>query len=693
MSNKTYRDPQPFPRGDHSWKKYFDIQRYNKEVWIYEGEDSRHLFGVIRHDKPKTNGKSIFQFCYCYDENNKLDYHKSNAWKKDKPLLDVVELKKTNKKVLIVEGERTVYRSRGLLPEFQVTTWSGGCQNWKNTKWETLKGKDVTFWPDNDEGGKEASRNIALYVKDKFNVDVKIVSPPDYLPEKWDLADKIPEELDYRNLIDLAEVPDPKGLYEDIDEDITNKRWVYIQDSLKLYWDRKRKQIVKKETLNLLYKRTRKKIGVAESYLHENNIDVVDGTAYWPLEKEIINLEGKTYLNSFRPAIHEPLTEEEKDKFSLDDIKDWRNHIKVVLCNNEDKTFNYLEDTIAHDLQRPFENRTFAWIFSSRQGTGKTVFFKLLTRLHGYHNVAWVNTDNLVDKYRSFMKHCHVIVCNEIDISGQGKSAKLDKLKELITEDIHPIEQKYVDTVNHRGHYRLYASSNKTIPLTLDPQDRRICFININLTNEEIIKNNPQYFDVLWNQVSDENFIRKVFHYYKNVHKISKEFNKNQPIVTESKRELMNVSKPQVFKDLDELLLAKEGPFKKDVACTRDVIEFLRGLDSEKDVVKIYQRTSENQIHNWLHSIGARPIWGKQPVSLVGDRKRNRKRYHAIRNKDYWASCEDISLLRAHMSGTFDVKPDKQQELNLSKAVNNEGGEQVVTNGVSSWTSKDDVPF
>jgi hypothetical protein len=45
------------------------------------------------------------------------------------------------------------------------------------------------------------------------------------------------------------------------------------------------------------------------------------------------------------------------------------------------------------------------------------------------------------------------------------------------------------------------------------------------------------------------------------------------------------------------------------------------------------------------------------------------------------------------MSGTFDVKPDKQQELNLSKAVNNEGGEQVITNGASSWISKDDVPF
>ena len=82
-------------------------------------------------------------------------------------------------------------------------------------------------------------------------------------------------------------------MYEDIDQDLKDNRWVYIQDSLKLYWDRKRKQMLKAETLNLLYNRTRKKIGVAVSYLHENDIDIVDGTAYWPLEKEIINLDYK----------------------------------------------------------------------------------------------------------------------------------------------------------------------------------------------------------------------------------------------------------------------------------------------------------------------------------------------------------------------------------------------------------------
>ena len=699
MTTQTH-NPHIFPQNDTSWKNFFDITRYNKKTWLYKNEDGETLFGVIRHEQMDSEtgkiSKKIWQFCYDYNEDGELTYLKKNNWKV-RPLYKVDELVLNQNDVLVVEGEKTCEKAQEILPEYFVTTWSGGARNWKKTNWETLKGKNVFLWPDADKGGVSACIDIARYLNEKLNVKAKVVNLPDSLPEKWDLADPMPEDLDYRGLIERAEIPDPIGLYEDIDQDLKDNRWVYIQDSLKLYWDRKRKQMLKAETLNLLYKRTRKKIGVAVSYLHENDIDIVDGTAYWPLEKEIINLDYKTYLNTFKPVVHEPLTNNELEDFSLNDIKHWRDHIKNVLCNREEKTFNYLEDTIAHDLQLPHENRTFAWVFSSKQGVGKSVFFRLITQLHGYNNVAWVTTDNLVDKYRSFMKHCHVIVCNEIDISGTGKSAKLDKLKELITEDIHPIEQKYVDTVNHRGHYRLYASSNKVIPLSVDPNDRRISFVNINTSREDLLRERENYFETLWTQLNDYNFVRKFYHYYKNVHKISKAFNKNEPIVTESKRELMNVSKPQHFKDLDDLFLDKSGPFMYDLVSTRDIIEHLRALDNQEGVKRpIYSRIDERQIHDWLNSLNAQPVWKKQPVSLIGDRKTNRRRYHAIRNKDKWRDCDNINFLRSHMKGQFNILSDiKEQEKQIEDSMNdlNHGRGIKSTNGQVSWVGKTSEPF
>ena len=681
MTTQT-NNPHIFPQNDNTWKEVFDINRYNKKHWLYTNKEGEYIFGVIRHEKLKedgSSGKSIFQFSY-----NGKEFVNSNPYK-NRPLYKAHLIEKSCYDWLLVEGEKTCDVAQELFPEYFVTTWSGGATSWKNTDWSMVpKKKNITIWPDADKGGVKAAIEISQLLKAKYDVEVKVVNLPSTLPEKWDLADPIPDEVDPLALINQAIVPDPKGLWEDIDQDIKDNRWVFIQDSFKLYWDRKSQQMLKADTINLLYKRTQKKIGVAISYLHQNDIEVVNGTAYWPIAEEIIRMDGRTYLNSYYPNNISPLSKDELEDFVPTNLKDWRDHILNVLCNGNLETFKYLEDTIAHDLQKPQENRTFAWVFSSKQGVGKTLFFKLLTKLHGYHNVAWVGTDNLVDKYRSFMKHCYVIVCNEIDISGQGKSAKLDKLKELITEDIHPIEQKYVDTVNHRGHYRLYASSNKVIPLSVDPNDRRIAFVNINTSREELLKNDPSYFERLWKQLDDRNFIRNIHHYYTKVHHISSTFDKNEPIVTESKRSLMSNSRPQSYKELDELMLLREGPFREDFVNQRDVLTFLRIQDSQEHVkVKLYSRIDEQTITSWLNDIGAEPIWNDRVVSVIGDKKTNRKRYKAIRNIRYWSSCNDINLIRAHAQGKFD--PIKDEPMDHAKKQKLESELRPLEHGQGSY--------
>jgi hypothetical protein len=656
MITQTH-NPYIFPQNDNRWKELFDIKRYNKKHWLYTNKEGEVLFGVIRHETLKDGkpDKSIFQFSY-----NGKEYVNTNSLK-NRPLYKAHLIDSSSIDWLIVEGEKTCDVAQEMFPDYFVTTWSGGCKNWKNTDWSIVpNNRSITIWPDADKGGVLTAVEIAQHLNDKFKIKAKVVDLPNTLPEKWDLADPIPDEVDPLALIRKAIVPDPKGIWEDIDQDIKEGRWVFIQDSFKLYWDRKNQEMIKADTLNLMYKRTQKKIGVAVSYLHENDIQVVNGTAYWPIDQEILRMDSKSYLNSYYPNNISVLSPAEATSFNKKRVQYWRDHLLNVLCNGNLETFNYLEDTIAHDLQKPHENRTFAWVFSSKQGVGKTLFFKLLTKLHGHHNVAWVGTDNLVDKYRSFMKHCYVIICNEIDISGQGKSAKLDKLKELITEDIHPIEQKYVDTINHRGHYRLYASSNKIIPLSVDPNDRRIAFININASREELVKDDPQYFERLWKDLEDRNFIREAYHYYTKLHKISSTFNKNEPIVTESKKALMSNSRPQTFKDLDELMLLREGCFREDFVNQRDILTLLRILDGQEHVrVKIYSRIDEQVITAWFHDIGAESIWNDKVISVIGCKKTNRKRYKAIRNISFWSSCNDINLIRAHAQGKFDPIKDK----------------------------------
>jgi hypothetical protein len=97
------------------------------------------------------------------------------------------------KPILIVEGEKTADYAERLLPQYCVISWIGGAQGTAKVNWRQLAGREVIIWPDND-----AAKSV-LQELNKANgfsglaglVDTKSLN----LPEKWDLADKMPEHI------------------------------------------------------------------------------------------------------------------------------------------------------------------------------------------------------------------------------------------------------------------------------------------------------------------------------------------------------------------------------------------------------------------------------------------------------------------------------------------------------------------
>ena len=119
--------------------------------------------------------------------------------------------------VLVVEGEHTCHVAAELLPGYVVTT-SGGANSAAGTDWTPLKGRDVVVWPDNDSPGAKYAHDVAAAVGGA----VRVVAVPPGLPDKWDLADPIPEGMDVErilnaramlksiNLADMLLMPDPE---------------------------------------------------------------------------------------------------------------------------------------------------------------------------------------------------------------------------------------------------------------------------------------------------------------------------------------------------------------------------------------------------------------------------------------------------------------------------------------------------
>ncbi len=102
--------------------------------------------------------------------------------------------------IVVCEGEATceALRAAGI----NATTWIGGTTVvTKQTDWEPLRGMTVALWPDNDDPGIEAMRELSPVLL-RLDCDLKFVAEFRNLPKKADAADLSPERI--KELVDGA---------------------------------------------------------------------------------------------------------------------------------------------------------------------------------------------------------------------------------------------------------------------------------------------------------------------------------------------------------------------------------------------------------------------------------------------------------------------------------------------------------
>ncbi len=251
--NEIIKDPQQLPQAKQEWvpiypasKAYVDLKanssldymlKGRQEINRYAYKDAdNNILGYVVRLEDKHGNKITPTLTYCRNDKGKEQW-KWQGFGNDRPLYGLEQLKqKPDAPVLIVEGEKTAEAARALLPEYAVVTWSGGCGSVNKSDWTVLKDRDVTIWPDNDKPGISAAVKIADILKSQANpqavIDkevtdtaiinnkLKIVDLPPTLPHKWDLADKIPEGINIREI--LAKAFEQKLTKAEILKDLPN---------------------------------------------------------------------------------------------------------------------------------------------------------------------------------------------------------------------------------------------------------------------------------------------------------------------------------------------------------------------------------------------------------------------------------------------------------------------------------------
>lgn len=221
---------------------YKQLQNKNGNNKVIEGvyayrNVKDELCGYVVRIKDIANDTKV-TLPVVYTENS----HGIRSWRskglgEERCLYNEHRLNNSNKPVLIVEGEKTADSAQSLYPEFDVITWSGGTNGFSKSNWNALEGKQVTIWPDNDKAGIDAAHKVQSLLNKQNITQAKIIdlSKIENLPEKWDLADNIPENVRHDQIIGSLYTANGIGKTTQIEETIKSyveQRQEYFKEQL-----------------------------------------------------------------------------------------------------------------------------------------------------------------------------------------------------------------------------------------------------------------------------------------------------------------------------------------------------------------------------------------------------------------------------------------------------------------------------
>jgi hypothetical protein len=444
-------------------------------MWAYHRRDGK-LVGYICRFNLANGKKELWPYTYCQsDDGERGWWWKSFA--KPRPLYNEHLLDQyPDRPVLLVEGEKTADAAQALLGDaYIVMTWPGGSKAVAYSRFEVLKGRDVTLWPDADEPGVVTVTKIAEILAE-LETPCKIVFLPEGLPEGWDLADPAPEGLtiDVRQLINQARSFEPSG---DVIIDKFNREFALV-----LLGD---KAVVLHEDPNPLTGITEiKHISLAGFTRYYGNTFAMQGRREVPAPNYWLD---HPLRRSYKGVVFEPLRET-PGYYNLwkgysvepDPTGDWsmfREHLLENVAGGDESLLNWVLGWFAQIMQQPHKKPGTSISCRGEQGTGKTIIGEHFGHLIHRHYVYVDDARYVVGNFNSHMGSALILHSDEAFWAGDPRHT--GRLKGIVTSKTNRIEPKGKDSFEVNNYMRLLVTSNSEWVVPAAFEERRFAVFDI----------------------------------------------------------------------------------------------------------------------------------------------------------------------------------------------------------------------
>lgn len=212
---------------------------------------------------------------------------------------------------------------------------------------------------------------------------------------------------------------------------------------------------------------TQKKFPASKTLIEYLGGEVAAHTMYAPnVPDRFFVADGIRYVNAYLPR-----TVPKADP-NWQDHEAWRicqHHIENVFTSNA----NLLIQWMAHNVQFPGVKILWAPILIGIEGDGKTTIANMLKSAMGRPNVQDVSTEALFSDFNAWAEGACVRVMDEIRVPGERRSAAMNKLKPVITNETVEMVRKGKDGKEVINVTNYIAMSNHGDALALTENDRR----------------------------------------------------------------------------------------------------------------------------------------------------------------------------------------------------------------------------
>lgn len=148
-----------------------------------------------------------------------------------------------------------------------------------------------------------------------------------------------------------------------------------------------------------------------------------------------------------------------------------------ILSNGDQRVFDYIENYVAHIIQKPYQRTDVAIIVQGEQGVGKDTYFDAVGGILGdeyYHSTEHPEND-VFAKFNSLIARKLLIKFEEADFKTNKENQSA--LKSLITKEKMLLEKKGKDPIRLDNLANIVMTTNNDVPVVLEETDRRFVLI------------------------------------------------------------------------------------------------------------------------------------------------------------------------------------------------------------------------